>query len=63
MIATVWPKTAVFIDWFNDKCINVWSKGLNDLSKLVDYDGIWIDMNEPTTFTTGEIKPDDAKLI
>jgi len=33
--------------------------GLNELYKAVNYDGIWIDMNEPTTFRHGETKPDD----
>lgn len=61
LIAKVWPERAVFIDWFNEKCIDVWSTGLYDLYNLVNYDGLWIDMNEPTTFSHGEIKPEDAK--
>lgn len=24
-------KKVVFIDWFNDKCVNVWKSGLNSL--------------------------------
>ena len=31
LINKVWPNKAVFIDWFEDKCMNTWSKGLNDL--------------------------------
>jgi len=31
LITAVWPSIAVFVDWFNDKCINMWSMGLNDL--------------------------------
>lgn len=60
LISKVWPDTAVFIDWFNEKCINVWSTGLSDLYALVNYDGLWIDMNEPTTFQDGEKVPDDV---
>ena len=40
--------------------MNVWSTGLSDLYDLVNYDGIWIDMNEPTTFWNGEKTPEDA---
>lgn len=60
LISQVWPKQAVFMDWFNKKCMNVWSKGLYDLYQQTKYDGLWIDMNEPTTFQHGETKPDDA---
>lgn len=54
----VWPKEAVFMDWFSKKCLNTWGQGLTDLYGLVPFDGIWIDMNEATGFTrTGEIVP------
>jgi alpha-glucosidase (family GH31 glycosyl hydrolase) len=61
LISSVWPKTCVFLDWFHPKSINVWSKGLNDLYNQTLFDGIWIDMNEPTTFVHGETKPSDVK--
>jgi len=47
----------VFVDWFNDKCINMWSQGLNDLYEMLPYDGIWIDMNEPWGFQHREMNP------
>ena len=50
LINQVWPKIAVFVDWFNPKCINFWSAGLDDLYNEFKYDGIWIDMNEPWGF-------------
>lgn len=59
----VWPQKAVFVDWFNDKCTNVWGTGLWDLYNRTHYDGIWIDMNEPTGFEHGELVPEDAKNI
>lgn len=31
LINKVWPKIAVFVDWFNDKCTNMWFMGLDDL--------------------------------
>lgn len=63
LIAKVWPDKAVFIDWFNEKSLDFWRFGLEKLRGQVDFDGIWIDMNEPTTFSHGEIKPEDAKVI
>jgi alpha-glucosidase len=63
LISKVWPEDAVFVDWYNDKCMNVWSTGLRDLYDIVNYDGIWIDMNEPTTFWHGEKKVVDAEPI
>ena len=28
LINQVWPKTAVFVDWFNEKSRNMWFRGL-----------------------------------
>lgn len=50
LINKVWPKTAVFIDWLHDKANNTWFTGLSDLQQQVAYDGLWLDMNEPSTF-------------
>jgi alpha-glucosidase (family GH31 glycosyl hydrolase) len=40
--------------------MNVWGQGLFDLYNRTKFDGIWIDMNEPTGFKDGEVVPDDA---
>lgn len=58
LINKVWPKVAVFVDWFNDKCTNMWFMGLDTLYQETKYDGIWIDMNEPWGFETAELNPD-----
>ena len=58
LITTVWPgTTAVFFDWFNDKCLNVWSTGINQLYDLTTFDGLWLDMNEVNTGIDGERDP------
>lgn len=57
LINQVWPKVSVFVDWFNDKCTNMWFAGLDDLYTATKYDGIWIDMNEPWGFQTAELDP------
>ena len=47
LIGKVWPGKTVFPDFLNPKVDVFWKKGLNDYNKLVNYDGIWLDMNEP----------------
>lgn len=59
LISEVWPKVAVFVDWFNQKCVNMWWTGLRDLYEQLPYDGIWIDMNEPWGFQTAELDPNN----
>jgi len=41
--------------------MNMWSTGLKDLYDKVQYDGLWIDMNEPTTFNHGELDHSKVK--
>jgi len=31
LINQVWPGTSVYVDWFNEKCVNMWHTGLNNL--------------------------------
>jgi alpha-glucosidase len=51
----VWANHTVFLDWFHSQAAVVWGKGLQDLYEKVAYDGIWIDMNEATSISQGEI--------
>ena len=57
LINQVWPRVSVFVDWFNENCTKMWFAGLDDLYNDTLYDGIWIDMNEPWGFQTGELDP------
>ena len=64
LIGKVWPGKTVFPDFFNPKVEKFWKKGLNDYNKLVNYDGIWLDMNEPANMVKkakclGEIVDDN----
>jgi len=63
LINQVWPKIAVFVDWFNVKSINMWWQGLKDLYNQLPYDGIWIDMNEPWGYQSGEMNPANSVSI
>ena len=41
------------------KCIlsqEWWTKQLGEFHKAVEYDGIWIDMNEPANFVAGSVQ-------
>ena len=47
LIGKVWPGKTVFPDFFHPKISEFWNQGLEDYYNLVNYDGIWLDMNEP----------------
>lgn len=51
----MWPKSSVFLDFFNNKSRDIWSQGLSDLQDDLPFDGIWLDMNEVTGFCNGDI--------
>ena len=64
LISYVWPGNSVFPDFFVPEGIELWKTGLNDYFELLDYDGMWIDMNEPGAITIfslgkGEIVSDN----
>eukprot|EP00826_Nyctotherus_ovalis_P008235 TRINITY_DN1212_c0_g5_i2.p1 TRINITY_DN1212_c0_g5~~TRINITY_DN1212_c0_g5_i2.p1 ORF type:complete len:929 (-),score=291.48 TRINITY_DN1212_c0_g5_i2:56-2842(-) len=56
LVGKVWPGLAVFLSWYSPHANTVWWTGLKDLYQLVEYDGIWIDMNEIANFCNGECK-------
>ena len=47
LIGKVWPGKTVFPDFFDPKVDEFWTKGLKDYHKIIQFDGIWLDMNEP----------------
>ena len=50
LIGKVWPGRSVFPDFLNPNIGEFWDRGLKNYHDIVNYDGIWLDMNEPTTF-------------
>jgi len=50
----VWSKKSVFLDFMNDQAGMIWMHGINALFEDVEYDGLWLDMNEATGFCDGE---------
>ena len=55
-IAKVWnPKTSLFPDFTHPLSDIYWSRLMNDFYKIVPFDGLWIDMNEPANMIDGEM--------
>ncbi|KAJ8591089.1 glycoside hydrolase family 31 protein [Rhizopogon salebrosus TDB-379] len=47
----VWPGYTVFPDWFSENILSVWTEGLQNWSDMgVEFSGIWLDMNEASSF-------------
>ena len=47
LVNHVWPGKSVFPDVFSANGKSLWNKGLSDFDKKLNFDGIWLDMNEP----------------
>ncbi|XP_053566084.1 maltase-glucoamylase [Bombina bombina] len=56
LVGEVWPGITVFPDYTNDACTEWWVNECLEFYKQVEYDGIWIDMNEVSSFIKGSIK-------
>jgi alpha-glucosidase len=52
-LGVVWPGVTVFPDWFSKNIDNYWNSEFAEFFSKdtgVDIDGLWIDMNEPSSF-------------
>ncbi|KAG2123725.1 glycosyl hydrolases family 31-domain-containing protein [Suillus cothurnatus] len=50
-LGQVWPGYTVFPDWFSENILSVWTEALRNWTELgVEFSGIWLDMNEPSSF-------------
>jgi len=58
LVANVWPGKTVFADWYHPFIETLYQKGYSDLFDKAEYDGIWLDMNEPQSFCSGECPND-----
>ncbi|RPD56306.1 hypothetical protein L226DRAFT_469159 [Lentinus tigrinus ALCF2SS1-7] len=53
-LGQVWPGYTVFPDWFSNQTQAYWAEALRNWSDLgVNYSGIWLDMNEASSFCIG----------
>ncbi|NXG00716.1 MGA protein, partial [Sakesphorus luctuosus] len=56
LVGEVWPGETVFPDFTNPECTNWWVQECKLFHDKVPYDGIWIDMNEVSSFVKGSKK-------
>lgn len=54
LIGKVWPPFAGWVDWFHPNATSYWYYWLNKFRETVPFDGLWVDMNEITSFCEGE---------
>ncbi|XP_076462037.1 sucrase-isomaltase, intestinal-like [Babylonia areolata] len=58
ILGWVWPKgKVVFPDFFKPETRRVWKELIVEHRNRIAFDGLWIDMNEPTAFGTNEDRP------
>ncbi|GIY54980.1 sucrase-isomaltase, intestinal [Caerostris extrusa] len=54
----VWPASYVaFPNFFDDNAKQWWTDSIVEHHKLLPFEGLWIDMNEPASFGTNEDRP------
>lgn len=49
----VWPKDAVFPDFYSDSGVTYWKNQLTKMHNRIAFDGLWEDMNEAANFCNG----------
>ncbi|XP_055509931.1 lysosomal alpha-glucosidase-like isoform X1 [Leucoraja erinacea] len=54
-IGKVWPGPTAFPDFTNPETQAWWYENIKEFHDQVPFDGIWIDMNEPSSFVNGAI--------
>ncbi|XP_072453828.1 lysosomal alpha-glucosidase-like isoform X2 [Notamacropus eugenii] len=55
LIGQVWPGLTAFPDFSNPETHQWWLENLNLFHARVPFDGLWIDMNEPSNFKDGSV--------
>lgn len=53
IIGKVWPGTTAFPDFFHPNATDYWTNSAQSYHNQVKFDGMWIDMNEPSNFFDG----------
>lgn len=52
-IAQVWPGATNIPDFLHPKAQEFWSTEVAEFHKVIPFDGLWLDMNEPANFCGG----------
>ncbi|XP_072846803.2 lysosomal alpha-glucosidase [Pogona vitticeps] len=56
LIGKVWPGPTAFPDFTNPETQRWWQDTVKDFHDQVPFDGMWIDMNEPSNFVEGSLE-------
>ena len=62
LIGVTWPGFSVWIDFLHPTAEKFWEDQLRAFHDMVPFDGLWLDMNEPSNFCDGEC-PDELHYI
>ncbi|KAI4533822.1 hypothetical protein MG293_016841 [Ovis ammon polii] len=62
LIGQVWPGLTAFPDFTNPEALDWWQDMVTEFHAQVPFDGMWIDMNEPSNFVRGSVDgcPDNS---
>ncbi|XP_037382547.1 sucrase-isomaltase, intestinal [Talpa occidentalis] len=63
LIGEVWPGLTVYPDFTNPSCVEWWANECKLFHDTVKYDGLWIDMNEVSSFVQGSTKGCNDNLL
>ncbi|KAK2497272.1 hypothetical protein MC885_013421 [Smutsia gigantea] len=55
LIGKVWPGSTAFPDFTNPETLEWWQDMVAEFHAQVPFDGMWIDMNEPSNFVRGSV--------
>eukprot|EP00112_Aurelia_sp_Birch-Aquarium-sp1_P012332 Seg2594.1 transcript_id=Seg2594.1/GoldUCD/mRNA.D3Y31 product="Lysosomal alpha-glucosidase" protein_id=Seg2594.1/GoldUCD/D3Y31 len=53
LVGKVWPGLTVYPDFFHPNAQKYWTEEISKFHQLFAFDGLWIDMNEPSNFVYG----------
>ncbi|KAL1919422.1 uncharacterized protein VTP21DRAFT_2115 [Calcarisporiella thermophila] len=63
IVGNVWPGYTLFPDFLNPKTSEWWERHIRDFSKRVEFDGLWIDMNEVASWCDGECNVTETEVL
>jgi alpha-glucosidase len=58
----VWPGITVFADYFSKNIQQYWTEALQNFTQTVAFSGLWLDMNEPASFSEGSTGSNPAEV-
>lgn len=63
IVLQLWPGAVHFPDFSSNATLSWWTSQMQAFYNQLPFDGIWIDMNEPSNFCTGDVCTDLGKSL